>query len=107
MYVHQGIRYALGDTIGSAQAAETAIQSALDSEVTRAQAVEAALQASLSYETESRSLNVVAINEATTYLENRANTLSEQHVYTNGRIDTEISRATPSRRAFKPRSRHC
>ena len=24
-----------------------------------------------------------------TYLENRTNTLSEQHVYTNGRIDTE------------------
>ena len=29
-----------------------------------------------------------------TYLENRANTLTDQHGYTNGRIDAEVSRAT-------------
>ena len=29
-----------------------------------------------------------------TYIENRANTLSEQHVVTNARIDTEVARAT-------------
>ena len=105
VYVHQGMRYALGETIAGAQsalysevtravAAETAIQTALDSEVTRAQTVEAALQASLIYETESRAANIVDIQGSLTYLNNRADTLSDQHGYTNGRIDSEINRAT-------------
>ena len=94
MYVRQGIRYALGDTIASVQAAETAIQSSLDSEVTRAQGAEATIQSALTCETQSREAKVVAINAQTSYLEDRVNTLSDQHGFTNGRIDTEIGRAT-------------
>ena len=105
VYVHQGMRYALGETISSArsaiysevtraQTAEATIQAAVDSEVTRAQAAEAGIQATLIYETESRSANIVDIQGSLAYLNNRADTLSEQHVYTNGRIDAADLRAT-------------
>ena len=77
----------LGDTIAALAQADT-------TEQTRAQAAEAAIQAALTFESESRSTNVVEIQGSLAYLDNRANTLSEQHVYTNGRIDAEVSRAT-------------
>ena len=85
VYVHQSMRYSLGDTIAGAQAAishevtqtaEAGIQAAVDTEQTRAQAAEASIQASLVYETESRSQNIVDIQGSLAYLNNRADTLS-------------------------------
>ena len=98
VYVHQGIRYALGDTIASevarAQGAETAIQAALDVETSHRIANVSNLQAVLTYETTERVANVVAINEKTAYLEDRANILSQQHESQATSINTEVTRAT-------------
>ena len=88
------------------------IQSQLDTEVVRAMGVEGALlsefhaerdtrimavasvQAALDYESQARQINVVEINEKTAYLENRANTLSQQHSDDDLRLSAEIVRAT-------------
>ena len=87
MYVHQGLRVTLGDTIAALSQADSTEQA-------RAQNAEAVIQAALDFETSARIANVVAIDEKTTYLENRTNTLSEQHNTDDLRLISEINRAT-------------
>ena len=87
MYVHQGLRVTLGDTIAALSQADA-------TEQTRAQNAEATIQDALAFETSARVANVVAINEKTEYLENRANTLSQQHFDDDLRLTSEITRAT-------------
>ena len=90
----------------------SSVQSQLNAEISRASGAEGALHSDLEAEKGIRSLAVQALttafeNERTdraaklvaqtdvnTYLENRVETLSGQHIYTNGRIDTESARAT-------------
>ena len=88
------------------------IQSQLDTEVVRAMGVEGALlsefhaerdtrimavasvQTALSFETAERIQGQVDLNDRANYLENRANTLSQQHSDDDLRLSAEIVRAT-------------
>ena len=87
VYVHQSVRFTLGDTIAALSQADS-------TESARALTAEADIQAALTYETSARIANVDSINEKTTYLENRANTLSQQHYDDDLRLTSEITRAT-------------
>jgi hypothetical protein len=87
VYVHQGLRVTLGDTIAALSQADS-------TESARALAAEADIQAALTYESAARVANVVAINEKTAYLEDRANTSSQQHFDDDIRLTSEITRAT-------------
>ena len=60
----------------------------------RAQAAETALQAALDYEVSARTTGITEARETLTYLEQRASTLTDQHTYEEGRLTTEINRAT-------------
>ena len=101
----EGMSVGLVNQLGS-------IQAQLDSEIARSltvdqdhyssfdierntrQAAVANLQSVISYESGARQANVLAINEKTAYLENRCNTLSQQHYDDDLRLSAEIGRAT-------------
>ena len=87
--------------VSRASTAEGMLQSDLANEQAIRSAAIVSLQAGLAYETESRGFNVTALQESVAYLESRANTLSGQHTFTNGRIDDEIKRSTDAESALQ------
>ena len=80
--------------VSRASSAEGMLRSDLDNEAASRSAAVASLQAALNYESAARGFNVTEINEKTAYLENRANTLSQQHYDDDLRLSAEIVRAT-------------
>ena len=94
------------------------VQSQLDAEVQRAIGVEGALiseihaerdtrimavadvSSRLDSEVSARTANFLAQADVNTYHSNRVDTLSSQHIYTNGRIDDEYARATAAESAL-------
>ena len=75
--------------------------SSFDIERNTRQAAVSNLQTAINYESAERKLAQVDLNDRANYLENRANTLSEQHAYQEGRLNdtdlrltAEIGRAT-------------
>ena len=82
--------------IARAMAVDQDHYSSFDIERNTRQAAVADMQAVIDYESAARQTNVLEINEKTQYLENRANTLSQQHYDDDLRLTAEIGRATAS-----------
>jgi hypothetical protein len=80
--------------IARAMAVDQDHYSSFDVERNTRQAAVANLQSVINYESGARQTNVLEINEKTLYLENRANTLSQQHFDDDLRLSAEIVRAT-------------
>jgi hypothetical protein len=80
--------------IARAMAVDQDHYSSFDVERNTRQAAVANLQSVINYESGARQTNVLEINEKTLYLENRANTLSQQHSDDDLRLSAEIVRAT-------------
>ena len=88
--------------VARAQAAEAYIQSALNIEAARAQEVDAYFQSALNSESTARAGAITEVLGITTYPGQRVDTLSDQHAYQEGRINTEISRATGVEASLQP-----
>jgi hypothetical protein len=77
--------------IARAMAVDQDHYSSFDVERNTRQAAVANLQSIINYESGARQTNVLEINEKTAYLENRANTLSQQHYDDDLRLTAEIA----------------